>query len=212
MVSSYTQLLARRYRDALDQDARDFIDYAVDGASRMQGLIQDLLSYSRVGTRGKRPQPTACAEVLAEVLRDLEPAIEESGAEITVGTLPTVLADRTQLGQVLRNLVGNALKFRGEGPPRVEVSARRAGDRWALQVSDQGPGIDPAYHERVFEVFQRLHAPGELPGTGIGLAIVKKIVERHGGEIRLDSALGEGARFTFTLPACDAEPSEEAHG
>jgi PAS domain S-box-containing protein len=210
MVASYTQLLARRYQTRLDDQADLYIHYAVDGARRMQELIGDLLSYSRVGTRGKPPAPVGCGPVLEEVLQDLGPSLEETGGRVSASELPVVLADRTQLAQVLRNLVGNALKFHGDEPPRVEVSAGRQGDRWALSVADNGLGIEPQYHERIFEVFQRLHSRGAYPGSGIGLAIVKKIVERHGGRITVESTPGRGTRFTFTLPAAEPEPEPEA--
>jgi PAS domain S-box-containing protein len=203
MVSSYTQLLARRYRDRLDDDAREFIGYAVDGVNRMQSLIADLLAFSRVGSRGGAFEAVDLNRVLERTLSNLETAIAEAGAEVTADSLPTVVADPVQLGQLFQNLAGNAVKFRGQAPPRVHVSAERRGGEWHFAVRDNGIGIEPEYVERIFVIFQRLHGRGEYPGTGIGLAICKKIVERHGGRIWVESAAGEGATFHFTLPAGD---------
>ena len=200
MISSYTQLLARRYQGQLDDKADQYIHFAVDGANRMQRLIQDLLAYSRVGTRGKPPEPTEASEVLPEVLEGLEVAIQESGAEVVVHPLPRVLADRTQLAQVLQNLVGNALKYRHHGrTPRVEVGAEPGETMSKFYVADNGIGIEPEYHQRIFVIFQRLHSKEDYPGSGIGLAIVKKIVERHGGQVGLEST-SQGSRFWFTWP------------
>ncbi len=202
MVASYTQLLARRYRDRLDDDAQEFIGYAVDGVTRMQSLISDLLAYSRVGSRGDAVEPVELEALLARVLdSSLAAAVEESGATVTAGPLPTVLGDPVQLGQVLQNLVANAIKFRGAEPPRVHVSAERAGGEWTVSVRDNGIGISPEYAQRIFVIFQRLHSRAEYAGTGIGLAICKKIVERHGGRIRVEPAPGGGSDFRFTLPA-----------
>jgi PAS domain S-box-containing protein len=201
MVSSYTQLLARRYKDKLDDNAREFIHYAVEGATRMQVLINDLLAYSRLDTRGGNVVPTSSEAGLERALANLRLAIEESGAAVTHGPLPTVIADAVLLTQLFQNLVGNALKFRGAEPARVHVSAERSDDNWLFAVRDNGIGIDPSYGERIFVIFQRLHGRTEYPGTGIGLAICKKIVERHGGRIWLDGASGPGATFRFTLPA-----------
>jgi PAS domain S-box-containing protein len=203
MVSSYTQLLARRYRDRLDDDAREFIGYAVDGVNRMQSLIADLLSFSRVGSRGGAFEPVDLNDVFARAVANLEAAIEESGAAVTADALPTVSGDPVQLGQLFQNLVGNGVKFRGEAAPRVHVSAERAGAEWRLAVRDNGIGIEAEYVERIFVIFQRLHGRAEYPGTGIGLAICKKIVERHGGRIWVESRPGEGSTFCFTLPARD---------
>ena len=201
MVASYTQLLAQRYEGKLDAKADKYIGYAVDGAKRMQGLINDLLAFSRVGTRGQEPVPCDGNEVVAEVLQDLEKVIEETGAEIVVGDVPAVMADRTQLRQVFQNLIGNAIKFSGDKAPRVEVTATRENGRCEICVADNGIGIDPQFHDRIFIIFQRLHERGKYPGSGLGLAIVKKIVERHGGEVQLESTPGQGSRFRFTLPA-----------
>lgn len=203
MVASYTELLAKRYEGQLDERADKYIAYAVDGAKRMQRLINDLLTFSRVGTRARPLEPTDCAEVAREVLHGIQRIVEESGARVTVGELPTVMADRTQLGQVLQNLLTNAVKFRGEQPPDVKLSSRRLGNQWEISVEDNGIGIDPQFHDRVFVIFQRLHERGKYPGTGIGLSVVKKVVERHGGTIRVDSAAGKGTRISFTVPAVD---------
>ena len=210
MVASFTQLLARRYGGKLDERADKYINYAVDGARRMQGLIDDLLAFSRVGTQATPPASTDCAEVAEQVLRGLGRSIEESGASVHLGPLPVVLIDRSQLVQLLQNLIANAIKFCGEQPPRIEVTARRDGELWELCVADHGIGIEPRFHERVFSIFQRLHQRSEYPGSGIGLAIVKKIVERQGGSIRLESEAGAGARFYFTLPAGESEQGARA--
>lgn len=201
MVASYTQLLAQRYEGKLDEKADRYIAHAVDGARRMQQLISDLLTYSRVESEGRPPESTDCSEVVTEVLRSLEKVIDECDAEIVFEDLPTVLADRSQLGQVFQNLLSNALKFRGEARPRVEIAATYEGKEWQLSVIDNGIGVAPKYHERIFTIFQRLHERGRYPGSGIGLSIVKKIVERHGGRIRVDSAPGGGSHFIFTMPA-----------
>lgn len=200
MVANFTQLLADRYRDQVGTDGAEFIAYAVDGARRMQRLIQDLLAYSRVGTRGKSLEPTDCNEVLGEVVSNLQAAIQESGALIVHDTLPTVRADASQLAQVFQNLLGNAIKFRGEASPSIHVSAARQGTHWLFSVRDTGIGLDPAFADRIFIIFQRLHGRGEYPGTGIGLAVCKKIVERHRGRIWVESEPGKGATFFFTIP------------
>ena len=201
MVTSYVQLLERRYKGRLDEDADEFIAYAVDGASRMQVLINDLLTYSRVGTQDVSPEPTDCEEVVRAVTANLRPLIDETGAEVKTEGLPTVECDGTQVAQLLQNLIGNALKFRGDETPRVHVGAAPRGDEWLFTVRDNGIGIDPRYSSRIFEIFQRLHGRGRYPGTGIGLAICKKIVERHGGRIWVESESGGGSAFCFTLPA-----------
>jgi PAS domain S-box-containing protein len=207
MVASYVQLLARRYKGRLDADADDFIGFAVDGATRMQILINDLLAYSRVGTRGKPFEPTDCEAVLQRVLTNLRMMIEENRGSVTHDPLPTVMADDIQLEQLLQNLIANSLKFHGEEPLTIHVSARlnkklNSGmtGEWIFSVSDNGIGIDPEYAERIFVIFQRLHGREQYPGTGIGLAICKKIVERHGGRIWVESQPGKGATFYFTLP------------
>jgi PAS domain S-box-containing protein len=200
MVASYTQLLARRYGERLDDDAREFIGYAVDGVTRMQGLINDLLAYSRVGSRGGRFQRVQLDALLRRTLATLAPAIEEAGAAVTSDPLPPVYGDTVQLGQLLQNLVGNAVKFRGREPPRVHVGAERQGREWVVSVRDNGIGIAPEYAQRIFVIFQRLHTRDRYPGTGIGLAICKKIVERHGGRIWVEPAPEGGSIFRFTLP------------
>ncbi len=207
MVASFVGLLKERYQGQLDADADEFIAFAVDGAKRMQRLIDDLLEYSRVATRGQPPAPTDAAAALDEALWNLGLAIEEAGATVTHDPLPTVRADPTQLMQLLQNLIGNALKFGSSEPPRVHVSARETFEVsetskvWEFSVRDNGIGIDPQYHDRIFGVFQRLHTRTEYPGTGIGLAICKKIVERHGGRMWVASQEGQGSTFYFTLPA-----------
>jgi len=206
MVSSYTQLLARRYKGKLDEDADEFISYAVDGATRMQTLINDLLSYSRVGTRGKKLAPTDLRAVFEAACNNLRVAIEESGATVVAGALPAVMGDDTQLVQLLQNLIGNSIKFRSVRPPEVRVEAGRRGREWVVSVRDNGVGFERQYADRIFVIFQRLHTRGEYAGTGIGLAVCKKIVERHGGRIWAESEPGEGSTFYFTLPAEGGEP------
>jgi PAS domain S-box-containing protein len=200
-VASYVQLLSRRYRDRLDADATDFIDFAVGGVRRMQLLIEDLLAFSRVGTRGAPLVPTDAQAVFDATLATLHASIAESAATVTADAMPMVVADAGQLTQLLTNLIGNALKFRGEVAPRVHVNAARSGRMCTISVQDNGIGISPEYFERIFVIFQRLHSREEYAGTGVGLAICKKIVERHGGRIWVESAPGQGARFSFTLPA-----------
>ncbi len=207
MVASYTQLLSRRYKGKLDSDADEFIAFAVDGASRMQRLIQDLLAYSRVGTKGKDLLDTSSEDALQQALINLRGAIEESGALVTHDPLPTVLADEMQLIQLFQNLVGNAIKYQRPGIPKVHVSAAQDGDKkWMFSVQDNGLGIDPQYFERIFGMFQRLHKREEFAGTGIGLAICKKIVERHGGTISVESQPGKGSTFRFALAGTEAMP------
>lgn len=200
MVTSYTQLLSRRYKDHLDADAEEFISYVVDGAIRMQALINDLLVYSRVGSAGKAFGPVNLTEVLESVCSNLRIAIQESSATITHSELPTIFGDASQMVQLLQNLVGNALKFRTDQPAEVHIEAKQQGAEWLLSVQDNGIGIDERFFERIFLIFQRLHSRSEYQGTGIGLAICKKIVERHGGQIKLESAPGNGTTFYFTLP------------
>ncbi len=200
MVANFTQLLAQRYKGKLDADADDFMAFAVDGAKRMQQLIQDLLAYSRVTTKHKNFEVTDCESVLKGALRNVHAAIEESGASVTRDSLPTVMADRSQLLQLFQNLIGNALKFRGEECPRIHISAQRNSKEWVFSVRDNGIGVEPQYAERIFVMFQRLHNRSEYPGTGIGLTICKRIVERHGGKIWVESQPGKGSTFFFTLP------------
>jgi light-regulated signal transduction histidine kinase (bacteriophytochrome) len=199
MVASYMQLLEQQYADRLDADAHEFIGFAVDGAKRMQTLIDDLLAYSRVGTRAKPLQPTDCAALVATALGSLRMAIEESGAQVQCGPLPVVMGDAAQLTQLFQNLIANAIKFRGRQAPRIAVWADPDDGFWRFAVQDNGIGIAPEYFERIFVMFQRLHSRSTYPGTGIGLAICKKIVERHGGRIWVESTPGTGSTFQFTL-------------
>ena len=200
MVASYTELLARRYDGLLDEQGHTFITYALEGATRLKRLIDDLLVYSRVGTVGRLRAPTDTRAVVAEALRNLQASLEESGALVTVGDLPTVRADSSQLIQLFQNLVGNAIKFRRSCEAlRIVISARNLGEEWRFSVRDNGIGIDPQYADKVFDIFQRLHSREEYPGTGIGLALCKRIVERHGGRIWVESTPGQGATFHFTL-------------
>lgn len=203
MVASYTGLLARRYRDQLDARGEKYIRYAVEGAQRMQILIDDLLELSRVETRGKDLAPTDCNEVLEEVLLNLEITIRDRKAQVEVEELPTLPADRGQLVQLFQNLISNGLKFCDQDVPRVRVTARRMEDTWRFEVHDNGLGIEAEYQERIFKIFQRLHDREAYAGSGMGLAICKKIVERHGGEIGVESKFGEGATFWFTLAAAE---------
>ena len=200
MVASFTQLLARRYHGKLDADADEFIGYAVEGANRMQQLIKDLLAYSRVTTQRASFKPMESDRALEAALTNLQMAIEKQQAVVTHDPLPTVVADGTQLAQLFQNLVSNAIKFRGDRPPRIHVSAVRHEHEWLFAVRDNGIGIDPQYADRIFIIFQRLHTSADYPGTGIGLALCKKIVERHGGRIWVDSQFGHGAIFYFTVP------------
>ena len=201
MVSSYTQLLAERYGDELDQDAKDFIGYAVDGSIRMQTLINDLLQYARVGTRGQELAATNIRDPLDSAIATMQSRIEETAAVVSIGDMPTVLADCAQITQLFQNLLGNAIKFaKADQVPRIDISAKRARGEWVFSVSDNGVGIDPKYQTRVFEIFQRLHSRSEYSGTGIGLAICKRIVERHGGKIWVESEVDRGATLKFSLP------------
>ncbi|GAB6908537.1 Histidine kinase [Desulfosarcina cetonica] len=201
MVSSYSQLLADRYKDKLDEKANKYIHYAVDGAVRMQQLIQDLLAYSRVTTKGGEIAKVESQPALQNALSNLEAAIAESGAVITQDPLPSVAADGTQLTQLFQNLVGNAIKFRGDTSPRIHVGAEKDGEYWRFSVADNGIGIEERYLEKIFVIFQRLHTRSEYAGTGIGLSICKRIVERFGGRIWLKSEPGKGSTFYFILKA-----------
>lgn len=203
MVSTYVAMLAKKYRGRLDADADRYIEFAVDGAQVMHDLIRDLLTFSRIGKSSEQALPTDCGAVVRVVLGALKASLDESAAEVIVGELPTVMAESTQLRQVFQNLIVNAVKFRGEHPPRVEISARRRDGRWELCVADNGIGIAPKYHQHIFDVFKRLHAREKYAGSGIGLAIARKIVQQHGGDIRVESEPGQGARFFFTLPAAE---------
>jgi PAS domain S-box-containing protein len=204
MVSSYLQLLSRRYQGKLDSDADEFIAFAVEGANRMKVLINDLLTFSRVGTRGKEFEPVALEHVLELVEKNLQITIEETGALITRDPLPEIMADNSQMVQLFQNLIENAIKFRGQTRPKIHIGANRQADSWLLFVRDNGIGFEAQFAERIFIIFQRLHTRNEYSGTGIGLAICRKIVERHGGRIWVESHPEEGATFYFTLPALDA--------
>ena len=201
MVSAYTQLLAERYRGKLDDQADKYINYAVDGAIRMQSLIQDLLAFSRVGRQGTAVKDTDCNEIVERAMENLRAAILESAAVVTHGPLPRLMANASQLQQVFQNLIGNALKFKGSQPPIIHISASKEGTEWIFAVADNGIGISAEYAESVFIIFNRLHTRTEYPGNGIGLAICKKIVEWHGGKIQALPREGGGTIFSFTLPA-----------
>jgi|GEM_PF-6913109 len=203
MIVSYLQLLERRYKGRLDADADEFIGFAVDGAHRMQTLINDLLAYSRVTTKGRPFEPTDCRDAVQGACANLKLRIDETGSRIEYGQLPTVLADSSQLTQLFQNLIGNALKYRSLQPPRISIEAELRDREWLFSVQDNGIGIEPRYFERIFVIFQRLHSRSEHSGTGIGLAVCKKIVERHGGIIWVSSEPGTGSTFYFTIPAGD---------
>ncbi|WP_226038758.1 ATP-binding protein [Natrinema sp. DC36] len=212
MISSYLQLLESRYADDLDAEGREFVEFAVDGADRMRQMIQALLEYSRVDKDEGSFEPVDLDSVLADVRADLAFRIEESGAEITADSLPRVIGDEEQLRHVFQNLLDNAIEYSGEGAPRVDVSAERDGDEWRIAVRDDGIGIDADELDRIFEVFERLHPPDEHEGTGIGLALCERIVERHCGEIWVESVPGDGATFYFTIPTeAQSEPSSVNH-
>jgi light-regulated signal transduction histidine kinase (bacteriophytochrome) len=208
MVASYTELLAQRYRGRLDEKADKYIFYAVDGAKRMQRLVTDLLAFSRVGSQGKPLIPVAATAVVARATDALLASMRETGALVQAEELPTVLGDEIQLVQLFQNLIGNAIKFRSVVAPLVLVRATRQRDRWVFEVKDNAIGIEMQYADRIFLMFQRLHERGAYEGSGIGLAIVKRIVERHEGSIWVESTPGRGTSFFFTLAAADA--GEEA--
>ena len=199
-VSGCLQLLEKRYKGELDASADQFISRAADGALRMQTFIHDLLEFARVGTRGQEFKATDSAAVWDQAMTNLEAAIEESGAVVTHDPLPSMMADRVQLGQLFQNLLGNAIKFRSDNPPEIHIGVEPKDSEWQFFVRDNGIGIDSEYADRIFAVFQRLHTREEYSGTGIGLAICKKIVERHGGRIWLESELERGSTFNFTIP------------
>jgi signal transduction histidine kinase len=200
-VASFVQLLQRRYAGRLDEKADQYIELAVDGAKRMQQLINDLLAFSRVGRTAQRRDQVSCGLLLAQAWENLGPAVRASHATIEAGHLPVVLGETSLLTAVFQNLVSNALKFAGQQPPRISVSAHREGEQWLFSFSDNGIGIPAEYAERIFVIFQRLHDRAAYPGTGIGLAMCRKIIEYHGGRIWLDTTVTSGARFCFTLPA-----------
>jgi light-regulated signal transduction histidine kinase (bacteriophytochrome) len=200
MVGNYVQLLGKRYKGKLDSDADEFIGFALDGAVRMQRLIEDLLAYSRVSSRGGELTPTDAGAVLDRALGNLRLAIEEAKAVVTHDPLPVIPADNSQLEHVFLNLIGNALKFRGAQRPEVHVTAVQRDGDWLFSVRDNGIGIEAQYFDRIFVIFQRLHGREQYPGTGIGLAITKRIIERHGGRIWVESQAEQGATFFFTIP------------
>jgi light-regulated signal transduction histidine kinase (bacteriophytochrome) len=200
IIAGFSQLLSRRYSGKIDKDADEFIHFIVDGAERMQALIEDLLEYSRVHTRAGAMAPVDLREVLKYSMDNLKMSIEESGAAVHVGELPIVTADKRQLTQLFQNLLHNAIKFKAQEPPEITVSSQLRGGEWLVVVRDNGLGVDAEYAERIFEVFKRLHSRGEYPGTGVGLAICKRIVERHKGRIWVEPAPGGGSSFCFTLP------------
>jgi len=203
MVASFTQLLAHRYKGKLDADADEFIGFAVDGATRMQQLIQDLLSYSRVTTKGQSFRLIDAKAPCDNALENLQTSIKDSNAVVNVGPLPAVLADPRQLMQLFQNLIGNAVKYRNDRTPEIHVAAKPNGDQWVFSVQDNGIGIAPQHSERIFQMFQRLHTTNEYQGTGIGLAICRKIVERHGGKIWVEAQPGKGSTFVFTIPRAE---------
>jgi light-regulated signal transduction histidine kinase (bacteriophytochrome) len=200
MITSYLQLLDRRYGEQLDPEAHEFIDYAVNGAARMKTLIQDLLSFSRVGTTVPSFRQVSAGILLENALTNLELAISESHAEVTADPLPEIVADQRLFAQVFQNLIGNGIKFHGDDTPAVHVSANQHGDSWVFSVRDNGIGIDPQHATRLFHIFERLHGADQYPGTGVGLAIAQKIVERHGGTIWFESQVGIGTTFYFSVP------------
>lgn len=199
-IASYAQLLEHRYRGKLDSDADDFLRFILEAAFRMNRLLDDLLAYARVGAGHRQPQEVDAGAVLEQTLRMLARAVEQSGAVVTHDPLPVVRADPVQLGQLLQNLISNAIQYGGDEPQRIHVSARQEGDEWVFSVRDQGIGIDPRFHDSIFALFRRLHTQQEHPGSGLGLAICKRIVEGHGGRIWVESQPGQGSTFYFTLP------------
>jgi len=208
-ITSFVQLLQKRYHGKIDPDADEFIDFIVGGTKRMQQLINDLLTYSRVNTRKGPISPMKIEDVLQKAMQNLRYILEEVKGTVIYEEMPSIVADEPQMTQLFQNLIGNALKFHGEEAPKVEISAARKGNDWIFSVKDNGIGIDPQYKDRIFEIFQRLHTREEYSGTGIGLAIAKKIVERHGGRIWVDGEPGKGTTFRFTIPAMtDRDPNE----
>ncbi len=208
-IASFCQALKTRYEGQLDDRAEQYIDFAVDGAKRMQVLINDLLAFSRVGRSGREQEPVALAGVVTAAEHALADAIERNGARVLAGELPTVRGDRAQLVSLMQNLIGNALKFRGSEPPVVRITAKLGDGRWELSCADNGIGIEPDYAERIFLIFQRLHSRDTYDGSGIGLALCRKIVEYHGGHIWLDSSYANGACFRFTLPVMEGDSTLE---
>jgi len=200
-VGGYVRLLEHRFPEKLDAKAREYIEGAAEGANRMEQLITDLLTLSRVGTRSKELARANLAAPLNAALHNLQFSIRAAKAIVTSDPLPTLPVDESQIVQLFQNLIGNALKFRNKSPPRIHIGARPEEGCWVIWVRDNGIGLDPQYAERIFQVFQRLHTRKKYPGTGIGLAICKKIVERHGGKIWVESQRGQGSTFSFSIPA-----------
>jgi signal transduction histidine kinase len=205
MVAAYTQLLSERYQGKLDSAADRYIGYAVEGATRMQALLEDLLAFSRVGRNGATPAPTDINSAINEVLQNLALALKEHSVTVTCNPLPTIMADRFQILQLFQNLLGNAIKFRAKQNPCITISAEPKGPDWLFSVFDNGIGIADEHKDLVFKIFQRLHTRTEYPGNGVGLAICKKIVEHNGGRIWVESELGRGSNFRFTFPAAVAD-------
>jgi light-regulated signal transduction histidine kinase (bacteriophytochrome) len=199
-ITSFLQLFIRRYGDGLDQTASEYLNFAIDGARRMKRLIDDLLTFSRVGTRGQAFEPVDLNQVVSQVEADLANRISETEARIESGKLPTLLADRSQMAQLFSNLILNAIRYQDDQPPRIQINAEQVEQAWVIAVADNGIGIEPQYFERIFLIFQRLHARSEYPGTGIGLAVCQRIVERHGGRIWVESTPGTGSVFFVSLP------------
>jgi PAS domain S-box-containing protein len=200
MVTLYSQLLEKRYKDSLDADADDFIEYIVDNAKRMKYLIDDLLEYSRVSNQVKEFENIDLEKVLENILSNLSILLVENNADVTYNSLPTIFADKNQMIQVFQNLITNAIKFRGKKPPKIDISAQKGNKEWIFSVKDNGIGINPKHRKQIFEVFKRLHTREEYPGTGIGLSIAQKIIQKHGGRIWVESELGKGSTFFFTIP------------
>jgi light-regulated signal transduction histidine kinase (bacteriophytochrome) len=205
MITSYLQLLQKKYQGNLDDKADKYLHFAVDGASRMQNLINDLLEFSRVSTKNRELEPTNCKFILNQALSNLKLMIRDNEVTISHGLLPEIMADSTQLIQVFQNLIINGIKFHGEETPKIRIAAEKKASEWVFSVQDNGIGIDPQYSERIFELFKRLHTREKYSGTGLGLAICKRIVEGHGGRIWVESELGKGSTFYFTLPINPAE-------
>ena len=209
MIASYTQLLAKRCKGKIDQDADDFISYAVDGANRMQKLINDLLEYSRVISRGKPSEPVDCELLVRQAMENLRLTITENNAVITHSKLPVITADSSQLVQAFQNLLNNAIKFkRPDNPPQIHINVQENDEEWLISVKDNGIGIENQYFERIFVIFQRLHSRREYAGNGIGLSVCKKIIERHGGKIWIESEVGKGTTFFFTIPRKNISDTE----
>jgi signal transduction histidine kinase len=212
MISNYTQLLAERYRGKLDEQADKYIAYSVDGATRMQALIQDLLKFSRVGKTEIESRTTECRAVVEQALKNLQAAVQESGAVVNWNSLPVVMADASQLTQVFQNLIANAIKFHGSEKPLIQIDAEKKEHEWVLTVSDNGIGIPAESWQDIFVIFRRLHTRAEYAGNGIGLSMCKKIIERHGGKLWVEAQAAPGCRFKFTLPAAlPSKPAQETH-